>query len=129
MLPTHTILTGKLYDDDGFLKRHNVEVEIDSFTVRVGGTLYNIDDLEFENDTIFSPGGWYVICAHHVYSVSWSKGENGDTVAANMTREEAMVFANTAFADWGNSGHPDYRGVSWVVSDDSGVIYQTPACR
>ena len=129
-LPTHTILTGTLYNNDGFLTKHNVEVEIDSCTIRIGASLHNIDEMEFNGATITGPGGWYIICEiNHFCSVAWSQGENGDTVAANMTRDEAIEWANAAFSDWGNAGHPDYKGVSWVVSDDSEVIYETPACK
>lgn len=128
-LPTHTILIGNLYDKNGFLSKRSVEVEIDSFTVRVGGTLHNVEAFEFDGDTLTSPSGWYVVCKTNCFSVAWSQGENGDTVASNMTRDEAIEWANTAYADWGNAGHPDYKGVSWVVSDDSEVIYSTPACK
>jgi hypothetical protein len=99
--------------------------------------------LEVDSDSAniaFEDGqeGWEkfdrLVLVEKMHSVAWSQpdgrgGENGDVIEENLTRDEAIRFANTAFSKWGTAGHPDYKGVKWVVSDDSEVIYSTAACK
>lgn len=128
-LPTHTILTGTLFDATGYITTQTVEVEIGSEHTRVGGAIHNNCDLVFAVGEITGPGGWYIVLDSALCSVSWSDSRDNGDVIATLPRGEAIAFADRAFAEWGASNHPDYRGVYWTVADDEGVIHQTPACK
>lgn len=58
---------GDLYSDDGFLAAENVPFEFySSFgeykpTVRIGAHLHLTEEMEFSEDEMTGPGGWYVV--------------------------------------------------------------------